>query len=287
MMRSLRNSFVFLGVIGAASTQAQTNGNDKSLYDAHLLDVQKRAPAGFTILIERPFVVIGNETSSRVRERAENTVRWAVNRLKKDFFSRDPVEIIDVWLFKDKASYDRYTKELFHDTPTTPYGYYSAQHQALIMNIETGGGTLVHEIVHPYMRANFPDCPAWFNEGMGSLFEQSEDRNGHICGLTNWRLPALQEAIQKNKIPSFEKLLSTTTDEFYGGGSNYSHNYAQARYLCYYLQEKGLLPKFYREFRSTAGQDKTGLKALRKVLGTDDLKQFQKGWKLFVLRLNQ
>jgi len=28
---------------------------------------------------------------------------------------------------------------------------------------------LVHEIVHPFMRANFPECPAWFNEGLASL----------------------------------------------------------------------------------------------------------------------
>ena len=222
MIRSLCNSFLFLSVIVGSCAEAQTN--EGGLYETHLRAVQKRVPAGFTILIERPFVVIGNEAPSMVRDHAENTIRWAVHRLKKDFFSRDPAEIIDIWLFKDKVSYDRYTRELFHDTPTTPFGYYSAQHHALIMNIETGGGTLVHEIVHPYMRANFPDCPAWFNEGMGSLFEQSEDRDGHIRGLTNWRLPALQGAIQKNKIPSFEKLLSTTTDEFYGGGSNYSHN---------------------------------------------------------------
>ena len=122
---------------------------------------------------------------------------------------------------------------------------------------------------------------------MGSLFEQSEDRNGHIHGLTNWRLPRLQEAIRSNNIPAFEKLLSTTTSEFYGSGREYSHNYAQARYLCYYLQEKGLLPKFYREFTATVGQDKTGQQALRKVLGTDGLRRFQKAWESFVLRLRQ
>ena len=41
------------------------------------------------------------------------------------------------------------------------------------MNIATGGGTLVHEIVHPFMAANFEQCPSWFNEGLGSLYEQS------------------------------------------------------------------------------------------------------------------
>ena len=51
--------------------------------------------------------------------------------------------------------------------------------------VATGGGTLVHEIVHPFMRANFPECPAWFNEGMGSLYEQCSEVNGRIAGLTN------------------------------------------------------------------------------------------------------
>ena len=48
--------------------------------------------------------------------------------------------------------------ELFGDEPETPYGYFSAEHQALIMNIATGGGTLVHEIVHPFMEANVPEA---------------------------------------------------------------------------------------------------------------------------------
>ena len=32
---------------------------------------------------------------------------------------------------------------------------------------------LVHEMVHPFMDADFPACPAWFNEGLASLYEQS------------------------------------------------------------------------------------------------------------------
>jgi hypothetical protein len=284
MIISWRHTVVVFLAVGAPLAQAQTN---TASYEAHVQELRKRIPAGFTILVERPFIVIGDESRASVERHAANTVKWAVNRLKKDFFSRDPADILDIWLFKDKASYERHTKELFHDTPTTPYGYYSSQHHALIMNISTGGGTLVHEIVHPFMGANFPECPAWFNEGMGSLFEHSEDRDGHIHGLTNWRLPALQEAIRKNDIPSFDKLLSTTTSEFYGSGRQYSHHYAQARYLCYYLQEKGLLIGFYREFTSTVVRDKTGLSALRKVLGTEDLTQFQKAWEFFVLRLRE
>jgi hypothetical protein len=282
MVRSLGNGLLVLIVIGGSWAEAQTNNNEK-LYEAHVVEVRKRAPIGFTILIERPFVVIGNEAPAMVRGRAENTVRWAVHRLKKDFFSRDPAEIIDIWLFKDKASYDRYTKELFHDTPTTPYGYYSAEHHALIMNIETGGGTLVHEIVHPYMRANFPECPAWFNEGMGSLFEQSSEKDGHMVGLTNWRLAGLQKSIKAGGVPAFDKLLATDDQEFYQHDAG--TNYAQARYLCYYLQERGLLIQFYREFVANQKSDPSGFDTLKKILGEDDMGKFKAKWEAFVSKL--
>ena len=66
---------------------------------------------------------------------------------------------------------------------TTEYLYgdtFMNADNALVMNIATGGGTLVHEIVHPFMEANFPACPSWFNEGLGSLYEQSGARDGRI-----------------------------------------------------------------------------------------------------------
>src|SRR5262249_18361159 len=157
--------------------------------------------------------------------------------------------------------------------PTTPYGYYSSTHKALIMNISTGGGTLVHELVHPFMEANFPACPPWFNEGMGSLYEQCGEVGGHIHGYTNWRLPGLQRAIRKKRLPSFQTLTAMDANTFYNGD-----NYAQARYLCYYLQEKGLLQKFYQEFLSKQSEDPSGFKSLKKILGETDMDAFKTRW---------
>lgn len=131
-------------------------------FAAHLAELRKKLPAkGFTVVVEPPFVVIGDEPAAQVKQRAEHTVRWAVDHLKKAYFEKDPPGIIDVWLLQDDASYRKHAKEIFGDEPDTPYGYFSHQHRALIMNIRTGGGTLVHEIVHPYIAANFPECPSW------------------------------------------------------------------------------------------------------------------------------
>ena len=68
-------------------------------------------------------------------------------------------------------------------------------------------------------------------------------------------------------------------------GAKYSEQYAQARYLCYYLQERGLLGKFYREFHDRVRTDPTGYNSLKKVLGETDMNAFQKKWETFVLSL--
>ena len=253
----------------------------------HLAQLQGKVAEGFTIVVQPPFVVIGDESPERVRLRATNTVKWAVDKLKQDYFPRDPQEIIDIWLFRDQASYTNHARQLFHDTPTTPFGYYSAGHHALIMNIATGGGTLVHEIVHPFMRANFPACPAWFNEGLASLYEQSTERQGHIHGLINWRWKGLVQAIKDGKTISFQQLTSMSEAQFYGGaaGASYSQYYSQARYLCYYLQEKGRLVKFYRQFVANAEQDPAGYATLQRVLDERDMEAFKKKWEKFVVGL--
>jgi hypothetical protein len=253
----------------------------------HIEKLKKKLPNGdFTLVEARPFVVIGDDESDEVRRRAEQNVRWAVKMLKKSYFTKDPPVVIDIWLFKDKESYETNAAELFGKKPDTPYGYYSAEHRALVMNISTGGGTLIHEIVHPFMAANFPACPSWFNEGLASLYEQCGEQNGEIHGYTNWRLAGLQSAIAKKKVPSFKTLCATTTDEFYS--QDKGTNYAQARYLCYYLQQEDLLKTYYKKFRANCAKDPTGYKTLQEVLGRqgdDEMNAFRKEWEEWVLQL--
>ncbi|MBN1589245.1 MAG: hypothetical protein JW888_07005, partial [Pirellulales bacterium] len=123
----------------------------------------------------------------------------------------------------------------------------------------------------------------WFNEGLGSLYEQSSTRDGRIIGLTNWRLAGLQEAIRKGRVPSFKELCSTSTGQFYT--EDRGTNYAQARYLCYYLQEEGLLEKYYQRFHRHREADPTGYETLQEVLGRTDMEAFKKEWEAFVMKL--
>lgn len=252
-------------------------------YEQHVESLRKRVPQGFTIIIQKPFVVIGDESPDVVKRRAEKTIKWTVDMLMQDYFEKDPYDIIDIWLFKDEKSYYKYAKDIFGDEPTTPFGYYSETEKALVMNISTGGGTLVHEIVHPFVRANFPECPAWFNEGLASLYEQCGEKDGHIYGYTNWRLKGLQTAIKQGLVPSFKNLFSMSEYEFYT--QDKGTNYGQSRYLCYYLQEKGLLVKFFHEFYKNRKEDPTGYRTLRNLLGEEDMATFKEKWEEFVMKL--
>jgi hypothetical protein len=253
-------------------------------YAQHVMALRKKLGEGFTYFIDAPFVIAGDEPEEMVAQRAANTVRWAKQKLEEDFFAKEPAHILDVLLFDGSRSYRRHAIDLFGKDPSTPYGYYTPEHRALVMDIATGGGTLVHEMVHPFVEADFPDAPAWLNEGLGSLFEQSDERDGHIVGLPNWRLPGLQRAIVEHRVVPLDRLVGTDTQTFYADESGL--HYAMARYLCFYLQERGALVRFYRDFRAHAAEDPTGIEALRRALGERDLAAFQPRWEAFVMKLH-
>ncbi len=262
---------------------APSRGFSPADYAQHIMKLRRRLPPGFSVVVEPPFVVLGDESPAHVHQRATQTVRWSVERLKRDYFERDPKRILDIWLLKNAESYGRHARMLTGDTPSTPYGFYSDRQGALVMNIATGGGTLVHEIVHPFMEANFPGCPAWLNEGLGSLFEQAAERDGHIIGLTNWRLAGLQATIRRGSLPTFRQLTATSSTQFYERDPG--TNYAQSRYLLHYLQERDLLVRFVREMRRHHREDPSGYATLVGVLGEKDMAAFEQRWKAYVLTL--
>ena len=96
-------------------------------------------------------------------------------------------------------------------------------------------------------------------------------------------LPRGRLVMARLAVPPFKTLCETTTDEFYN--QDRGTNYAQARYLCYYLQEHSLLVRFYRDFRRNVASDPTGYETLKSILREEDMAEFQKRWKDFVLQL--
>jgi hypothetical protein len=201
-------------------------------------------------------VVATDLSASQSKSFVEWTIAKAGAQIQTQLFTKTPrTEPVKVYLFKDHNSYTIYNKKLFGEHPSTPYGYYSRQKRALVMNIGTGGGTLLHEMVHAMAEADFSDIPSWLNEGLGSLYECSTTNTttGRIEGMANWRLTGLLKNLEAGTATKLSALMKMNSGEFYGERSG--ANYATARYLMQYLQEHGKLETFYTRIRDGKDAD--------------------------------
>src|SRR5262245_42855327 len=124
--RTLALVIIWLVSLPSFATPQTVSSFTDADYAKHISQLKKQLPDGFSVFIWPPSVVLGDGPSSDVKSICRGTVRWAVEHLRHDYFRRDPDEIITIWLFNDDASYRQYTKSIFNDEPTTPYGYYSA-----------------------------------------------------------------------------------------------------------------------------------------------------------------
>lgn len=267
--------------VRAADDETSDSIEDKSR--ALLAEWKDRFDAEkFNYLVAGPFVIAGNGSKARLAAYRDRTVLGAQRALRATYFDTEPKDPVLILLFESEGPYRRLAKKWFDDDDVPHYGFFRRDKHVMLMNVGTGTGTLVHELVHALMAPDFPDVPDWFNEGLASLYEQCSLNGDEIRGHENWRLPALQEAIRKKELRPLKELIEDPRfydDELVG------INYAQARYLMFYLQEKGLLKDYYTRFRAGVADDPTGLETLKKVVAPQDLEAFEKDWREWVMTL--
>ena len=225
--------------------------------------LKTRLDTSFNVITDPPFIAAGNIEPQELRQYMDSSIIKPARVLWAGYFQARPDQPITVLLFKDDASYRLWAKKLFNDDEVSHFGYYRDEIKTLVMNISTGSGTLVHELTHALIVYDFPHLPDWFNEGFASLHECCTIGSDDITGWENWRLPALQKAIRAGTLRSLKDMV--TRRDFYG--RQQGMNYAQARYLCLFMQRKGLLKDFYAFFREHHDQEGDDVKALEKVFG--------------------
>ena len=239
----------------------------------------------FNYVVSGPFVIAGNGSQSRIERYRDQTVLAAARALHAMYFDAEPADPVLILLFESREPYARLAKKWFDDDDVPHYGFFRRHENVMLMNVGTGTGTLVHELVHALIAPDFPSVPDWFNEGLGSLFEQCSIGRDHqtITGLVNWRLPALKQAIRKDELRSLVEMIE---DERFYDPQHVGVNYAHARYLLMYLQEKGLLTSYYQRFRDNCADDPTGLKTLRDVAAPRGMDALEREWRAWVLTLH-
>jgi hypothetical protein len=281
----MRNSVLpgHLGEVALAAKPAPAPGpNERLSADCGEMAGTLRAELGpeCQVIVQTPFVVGGDLERSELEQLYQQTIVPAVRAMRNSYFDARPSRPVTVLVFRGEESYNRYCEQLFGERGISIYGYYKPKLRTMVLNIATGNGTLLHELTHALVDFDFPDCPDWLNEGLACLHEQSRFRTGPrgpwIEGLVNWRLAGLQEVARSDSLASLKELLENPHFRGRGQGTNY----AQARYFCLYMQQRGVLADFYRAFRARHADDPRGLAALAAAfpgVGIDELdRRFQR-----------
>ncbi len=210
------------------------------------------------VVVHPPYVIGGDLAGEELHRIYRATVAPAARAITQQYLSGPPDAPTVIILARDEASYDRFARRLFGEPPRSSYGYYRPHLRTILVNRARGTSGLLHELTHAILAFESARLPEWFEEGLASLHEESEVRGGVPVGRDNWRLDVLQEAIRRRCLQPLDTLVEA-------GGFRRQPiglSYAQARYFCLFLQERGLLDDAYRRVRQESKTDRQGTKIL-------------------------
>ncbi len=224
-------------------------------------------PDGMSITKFRYFVVFSDMNDELTYKLIDNDVRNTIEAMSNNYVNKLPDVITPIFLFEKYENYKKFVMDNY-DIPEddiSPYGFYKISKNVIVIRYVSWKGSILHEITHRFIRADFPDAPSWFDEGFASLNEKSVFKNGNLKGEFSLRILPLRRALKENTYTGLKHLMQTDDDEMYGKRTSYY--YAQSRYLLMYLQEKGLLGKYYKTFRDNYKKDNSGIAQLEEVTG--------------------
>jgi hypothetical protein len=240
-----------------------------------------RLGPGFVAVVHPPFVLAGDQSAAELDRHYLETIRPTARALALAYFDRRPTAPVSIVVLGGAEAYQRCADRLDGQRRAAFAGYYERSQRRIVLNASTGDGTLAHELTHALAHFDFPSMPEWFDEGLASLQEEAQfSADGlRIRGLPNWRWHYLQPAIKSGSLPPLESMIRAPRVR----AEQQAIDYAQARYLCLFLQERGLLEPFYRKFRLAADEDPTGLATLCGLFGVEGLSRIDAEFRAWAL----
>jgi hypothetical protein len=243
----------------------------------------QRLGTGFASIVHVPYVLVGDVSATELERKFRETVAPADRALSVTYFDTPPSEPICMVLLSGDEAYQSSARLLDGQNRAAFAGYYERGDRRIVLNLLTGEGTISHELTHALAHFDFPDMPEWFDEGLASLHEEARfsDDGLRLIGISNWRGRYLAAALQRRALRPLASLIGESrvrTDQ-------QAIDYAHARYLCLFLQERNLLAPFYRKFRAAGVSDPTGARTLCGLFRTNELASIDEEFRAWALAL--
>jgi hypothetical protein len=240
---------------------------------------RKQLGEAFHVEKDDPYrLIVCSDLPDDVRGKVLLMLHGIADALKQDFFPEKPQIYIGLLIPANPAEFAKMIGR-----PGIA-GAYNPQNRTMIINLATGPGTMAHEYAQALhfadMERRGQQHPIWIIEGFGTLCEQSAVRNGRIVGMVNWRLPILKQAAGRKAIIPLADLMADS-NKYFADQRQIPLAYAEVRYVMLFLQEKGILVKWYNQYCEDWKSDPTGVKALEKTY-SKPLAEFQADWLTFV-----
>jgi len=283
-MKKLRKSFIFLLVITLlgsffyyhSNKEMFRRGKDKLITDAKGYDGSNPLTILSTQLITRHFNIHTNLDFERL-DYFEKLFEGFYEYYDREFLEIKQPERLEVFLFDGPRYYGPFARHLT-GPDYTPYGFYVPSMNIIVVNADTGLGTLTHELAHHFTDCAFDYRPVqWINEGISTYFEKfigylDEEGKMHITFgyFSNLRLPQAKEIIHE-----------FTFSELIGRGG---FPQSLIRTFVIFLHKKGKFKDFVRAAAAGSLDDPFGLGAIEKVYNKP-LEEIEAEWKKWVLEL--
>jgi hypothetical protein len=201
-----------------------------------------------TVQGQRARIDVDGEVSAKQQKQVVALVEAIVADVERRFTqkAKTPDEHVKLLIYSNE---DRYRTEAAKLGPViSDWGFYMPDQRTAIANVGASIGNLRHELVHPLIGDDYPAIPAWLNEGIASLYGSAKLGKHGFTFLVNYRLRDLQKALKANRLPSLAELTTTTAADVEGGKDAMMY-YAYARYVLFYVDQKGKLSDLYAELR--------------------------------------
>ena len=238
MLGAVRALIIVVALTSAASAESESERVDKMV---------GALPELGTIERGRARVVVRGEVARAKRREVVTVADRVVTDVARRFTRKDgdPHAQIQLCLLPDNARY-REASAAFDDTPSD-WGFYRPDMRVAMANLGASIGNLRHELVHPLIGDDFPNIPAWLNEGIAALYGTARWNGRRFEFLVNYRLRDLQSAIKDGTVPTIAELAKSTHADVRGPRA--MTFYAMSRYVLLFVEKQGKLSELYTELR--------------------------------------
>ncbi|MFP4355230.1 MAG: PDZ domain-containing protein [Phycisphaerae bacterium] len=273
-IRNILLTAAFLAAVPVSQAQLAPATDEELASEANEISriLLQRLGEGYTSQIDsRRRVVFITSLDAETSRMAVRVIRTHLDALRKTGFDQPFGRNLTILL----PTVRDYRKLVAGKNPEAS-GFYSRKLR--LMATISLSNAIVHELVHAVhdnqQMILGQDHPIWIAEGLATLYQNSEIREGRLVPKIGPELAFLKESVEANKIFRLGDLLKIDRAGFMAQSQI---SYPQVRYLMYYLHQKQLLDTWYDAYRTGYDEDPTGLAALEKVLGKD-LEKIEDDW---------